>query len=586
MPGTHLLQWADVKPARSVDIIVVGSGAAGSTAALSAKWAGAKDVLLLEKDGKTAGGTTAKSGGTFWIPNNPVLKKMKRVDSKEHTLNFMARLSYPEKYTKDSSTLGLDQLEYDWLAQYYDKGSDIIAEMEAKKVIKIIPAKFNNGELAADYNHEPSMPVRDGKLLGSGMPSPGIVVPALRVTNALFRRILPPIRTLMPAVKEALFLEEFALDISYGIGITFVKKLQASMKSAGVAVEMGSSVDAVVVRDGRVCGVRVVTSKGSQVIEARNGVIFGSGGFAHSKDLRQKYLKDKPIDGTAAAGGNDGVATRVSEELGCDLVHMDRIWGAQCIVEESQQTFETEGSIFVCRGDSAILVNLDGKRVCNEKTKYDNRVRVHWDEAKRNRFLFLLADKRCVDLYGMNFAKSLPASPSSPFYIKGSSVEAFSKAARTRIAAVASKAGEEGLTLSADFESNLKAQIERFNSYAKAGKDEEFHRGETPYEIQWHYVHAKGSPNPTMHPIDTSNLYGVIIGPQATETKGGPRIDLDARCLKDGNAIPGFYACGNASGAISADAYWSGGVPIGSAIITGYLAGKHAAGGAQIQSRL
>lgn len=220
-------------------------------------------------------------------------------------------------------------------------------------------------------------------------------------------------------------------------------------------------------------------------------------------------------------------------------------------------------------------MNLHGRRVMNEKNKYDNRVKAHWEDG--NRFLFLLADKRSVDLYGMDFAKSLPADPNSKYYIKGTSVAEFSKAARTRLEVVAKKAGEDDVTLGEDFEKNLADQIERFNSYARDGKDMEFQRGETPYELQWHYTHAKDSKNPTMYPIDTSNLYGVIIGPQATETKGGPQIDLHARVLKDGKPVSGLYACGNAAGAISGDAYWSGGVPIGSAMITGFVAGKDAA---------
>jgi len=561
-----------------VDVIVVGSGAGGATAALAARWAGAGDVLLLEKEA-LFGGTTGKSGGTFWIPNNTLLQKEGVHDEKEPTLRFMAKLSYPEKYDPSSPKLGLDELEYGWLSQYYDLGSKIVAEMEERGVIQLAAARFRDGKLASDYNYDPEMPVREGKLLGSGMP--GWQVGILNFLNGITKRVLPPLRTMIPFVKEILFLEEFALDISYGIGLMLCQKLRAGLKKEGVRVEMGHAVDALLVEGDRARGVRVQTSQGEKVIEARMGVVFGSGGFAHSKELRQKYMPQRPIDGTAASKGNDGIMIHIAQELGLNLVHMDRIWGAQCLTEESQQTFETESCIFICRGDSAILVNREGRRIMNEKNKYDNRVRPHWQDG--NRFLLLVADKRCVDLYGMDFAKSLPASPNSKFYIKGSSVAAFTAAARDRVKKVAAVAGES-FTLSDDFEKGLEDSINKFNSFAKSGKDLDFHRGEEPSELQWHYKHASGGKNPTMFPIDSTDLYGVIVGPQATDTKGGPQIDLQGRCLRGGQPFEGLYACGNASGAISGDAYWSGGVPIGSAIITGYIAGKNVA--SQIRSRL
>merc|ERR1719253_1199143 len=261
---------------------------------------------------------------------------------------------------------------------------------------------------------------------------------------------------------------------------------------------------------------------------------------------------------------------------------MDRIWGAQCIVEESQEKFETSSCMFICRGDSMILVNRDGRRVMNEKKPYDERARDHWVEG--NRFLLLVADKRCVDLYGMDFAKSLPGSPNSKYYIKGSSVATFAVEARKRLAKVATRAGVK-FTLSDTFEKGLEETIERYNTFAKNGKDLDFHRGETPYEQEWHYGgHSRRGKNKTMFPIDSTQIYGVIVGPMATETKGGPKIDLQARCLKNGRPFEGLYAAGNCSGAISGDAYWSGGVPIGSAIITGYTAGKDA--GSKPKARL
>jgi len=136
--------------------------------------------------------------------------------------------------------------------------------------------------------------------------------------------------------------------------------MKRALQRYGVQIAMGQTVDAVFVSDTQVKGVRVQTSKGPVVIEARHAVIFGSGGFAHNPELRRKYMAHRPIDGTAAFHANDGVMVHISEDLGLDLVFMDRIWAAQCLTQESQNTFETESSIFICRGDSSILVNSEG----------------------------------------------------------------------------------------------------------------------------------------------------------------------------------------------------------------------------------
>jgi len=216
-------------------------------------------------------------------------------------------------------------------------------------------------------------------------------------------------------------------------------------------------------------------------------------------------------------------------------------------------------------------------RVMNEKQPYNNRAKVHYTD-KDNRLLFVIADQRAVDMYGCNFAKTLPGSPGDKLYIKGKNVQEFGKALRERLAVVAPKQGLD-FHLSDDFEQKLQETIDKYNSYATTGKDLDFQRGETNSSQQWTFDHQKGkAPNKCMCPLDVSKgIYAVIIGPQSLDTKGGPQLDLNASCLRQGKPVPGLYACGNASaGSLSNNAYWSGGATIGGAMVTGWKAGEHA----------
>jgi 3-oxosteroid 1-dehydrogenase len=101
-------------------------------------------------------------------------------------------------------------------------------------------------------------------------------------------------------VRKLLLLEEFKLDISYGIGVTLCQKLRAAAGKDGVEIKMDHAVTALVVDDDRVRGVRVMTREGERIIEARKGAIFGTGGFAQNEELRSKYMSHRPVEGTAA----------------------------------------------------------------------------------------------------------------------------------------------------------------------------------------------------------------------------------------------------------------------------------------------
>ena len=117
----------------------------------------------------------------------------------------------------------------------------------------------------------------------------------------------------------------------------------------------------------------------------------------------------------------------------------------------------------------------------------------------------------------------------------------------------------------------LAQTVARFNEFAMAGTDEDFHRGESAYDR--YYGDPRVRPNPNLAPLARAPFYAAKIVPGDLGTKGGLRTDARARVLRpDGSPIPGLYAAGNASAAVMGHSYAGAGATIGPAMTFGYLA--------------
>ena len=99
----------------TVDVVVAGTGGSGLVAAVMAADCGAR-VLVLEKGSET-GGTTRKSGGGVWVPNNQFMQQLGLEDSRDGAVHYMAATAWPERYDADSPTLGLDELDHDQIGR-------------------------------------------------------------------------------------------------------------------------------------------------------------------------------------------------------------------------------------------------------------------------------------------------------------------------------------------------------------------------------------------------------------------------------------------------------------------------------------
>lgn len=528
------------------DVVCVGSGAAACTAAITAVDAGAA-VMLLEKL-PLLGGTTGKSGGVIWIPNNFLLRQKSIVDSKEDCLRYMARYAYPETYHAGSPLLGLREEDYRLLETYYDNASPAIDKLRSTGAVSFNEFRlFHVDSPAPDYaDHLPENKVPTGRCLQPA--EPGLVPGGVLTT-----------------------------------------RMEAWLRAHKVPILTSTRVTRVIKEAGRVIGVEAVNKGKTIRIRARRGVIFGSGGFAHNTELCG--LHQPMIYGSCAMPGSTGDFIGIAGEAGAKMGSLHTAWRGQVVLEEALQNRALGSVAFFLPGDSMVMVNKYGQRVLNEKQNYNDRTRTHFiydpvREEYPNQLLFMVFDQRTLDTFGGSYP--LPEDVrEAPYLLQGETLTALYANIDARLKQLSARTG--GFRLDPNFVKGTRESIARFNRYAGSGKDLEFRRGDHGYDREWHRYsstpragvkHAKNKlPNNTMYPLaDKGPYYAFIMAAGALDTNAGPQINVHAQVLDThGNPIPGLYGAGNCIASPSRAAYFAAGGTIGAAVTYGYIAGTHAA---------
>jgi succinate dehydrogenase/fumarate reductase flavoprotein subunit len=525
-------------PADEADLIVVGTGAAGFSAAITGARAGL-DVVMIEKRA-VIGGTTARSGTWIWVPNHRLMRDAGIDDPRDDALRYMARLNRPDRYDPDDATLGLPPDEHTMLAAFYDHASEALDELVDAGAID--PVMLDR---APDYFAE----------------LPENVAPYGRVIVSRGRE-RPDQLT----------------------GRELVEDLAATARRLGGRIELNCRVSDVV-RDAT-GAVRGVVTEGQRRIEARRGVVFATGGFTHAEDLLRDFFT-VPLRHGGASPGSEGDFVRIGQRLGARLHNMSGAWMAPAPIEPlvaDPEAFTT--NIFALRGDSMILVDRAGRRVTNEKLAYNELASVflRWDPATAeypNLRLFMVFDHETARLFADGKSGNpLPLPGENPPHIvSGQTLAELATALAERLATAPAEVSA-GIRLAPSFASTLAETIDDFSDDADHGVDRAFARGASPIELFRNGPPRPGNDkNPAMYRFSATGPYhAIVLAPATLDTKGGPAIDPNGRVLTvDGAPIPGLYAAGNCAGFPSAHAYWAGGATVGLAITFGHLAARHAA---------
>ena len=537
------------------DWVVVGSGAGSMASALVMRQAG-KSVLILEKTA-FMGGTTAKSGGVIWVPNNRFIRADEPEESAAKAVEYLDAVcedlpgSTPEKraaYVSEAPRM-IDFLIGQGIA--FERGSTFW------------PDYYDDAPGGCSTSRTVVAKPFDKKQLGPW-------------EGKLRQGFLPMKVKLDDGMKFAYVGKSWAITWSFlktGVGMTLGKllgqhwvaagaalqgrMLQASLKT-GVEVRTETPVDDLIVEAGRVAG--VVTPQGR--IGARLGVLVNAGGFAQNQAMRDKYMPGTSTVWSNTPEGDTGDLHLAMERIGAAMGQMDQMVGYQT----SQMPGYEKGYVkppmqSVTGKPGAILVDQSGVRYMNEGGSYELYCQTM---LERNKTVPAVPSWAIFDA---TFAGKYPIGGVRMKKYHAMWIEAGYLKEAASVEELAMAIGCASAT--------LRATIDRWNGFVDAGRDEDFNRGHRAYD-KWLGDPFHG-PNPALGRIDKGPFYAVDVVPGDVSTYGGVVTDAQGRVERaDGSVIEGLYACGVSTASVMGGVYVGAGASIGPSMTFGYVAAKHA----------
>ena len=555
-----------------VDVLVIGSGGGGMTAALTAQAAGL-DTLVVEKSAHF-GGSTALSGGGIWVPGAPSQRREGYAPDPDETFAYLKRIT--EGLVSDAR-----------LRAYVDAAPLMMEFLEKRS--SWLEFVWKPGY--ADYY--PELP--GGSALGSTINVPAI---DLRKLGDEEQHLLQPLalapkgiwfapkdlrlfyqvrqnwrgKAVLVKLIYRMFRARVFGDRMAAIGQSLMARMRLALKDQNIPLWLNAPMTELISDvNGKVTGAVVERDGRVQRIGARRGVILATGGFDHDLAWRREYLPELEKDwsfGNPAAMG-DGI--RAGEKVGAGTDLLDEAWWfpAMCWPDGRLQFMLNERMM-----PSQFVVNGAGRRFINEAAPYMDFA--HAMIAGQRSGVghipcWLITDMRSFHRYVVGGHLPIPKIPFAPVPTGGKLPKAWL---------------ESGIVKQADSWEALAAQIgvpadalrrtaTRFNELARTGHDDDFNRGDSAYD---NYYGDPTLPNPNLHPISRPPYlaFQIILGDLGTS--GGLRTDEHARVLDgDDRVIDGLYAVGNTSAAVMGRSYAGAGATIGPAMTFGYVAARHIA---------
>lgn len=524
------------------DVVVVGSGAAGLTAALTAAVDGAR-TLVIETSAEL-GGTTAMSGGRVWIPANG--RPENDGDSEDHANRYLDQI-FDTRYepiirtfvheARAMAAFVEEHTRHRFVAcpSYPDYHPDLEGATLGGRCFDVAPVGM--GELVAE-----AKAVRH---------PPGYTP----ITHAEWEQWRYPARM----DTETLELRKADGFRTGGVGLT-IALLDGAVR-AGAEVWAGTTLVEVLVEAGRVRGVRVRRADEEKTVTARS-VVLATGGFDGADDLRHALLP-AGLGVSASVPSDTGVALAVAEKLGLATDNLSEGWWmpmAQPAGDEVEGRPYPRGMVRERGAPRQIVVNQQGRRFLDEALPYNEfgkaMHRNGIDGRPAGTGAYLIFDQGFRERYplpGMTATGELPAHIQ-----QAEDVRALAR------------------TIGVD-ESELVRTVERWNGFCAEGVDHDFDRGGNPYDVYYGDPEIDG--NPCLGPLDRGPFYAMRIWSGSIGSKGGPVTDTHGRALtRTGDVLPGLYAVGNAAAFWTADGYPGPGATLAVAMTFGHLAGHDAAG--------
>ncbi len=557
---------------RSVDAVVVGSGAGGLAAAVTAARLGLQ-VLVLEKD-SLYGGTTARSGGVLWVPCHGLGDGSNGPDSPEAA----------RRYLQGECGAAFDADKVDAFLRHGPRMVDFFTRQTEVAFVNLPefpdyhpdrPGASQGGRsiLAAPYDARrlgPRMkqlrpPLKEITFMGMMFNASEEVQHFFKVTRSLRSAAYVARRLAAHAVE--MLRHGRATRLTNGNALA--ARLAQSAFGLGVELWLDTPVVELLREGDRVVGV-VVQRGGERLrVNARRGVVLAAGGFPQDTERRRQLFPHAPT-GTEhrspAPAGNTGDGLRLARAVGAALdTHLPNAaaWIPVSAVPRGQGPAGVFPHLIDRYKPGIIAVTRRGERFVNEAHSYHDvgiamqRAAAPGEPAEA----FLICDHRALRRYGMGFVKPFPL-PLLPHLRSG-----YLQRGRT-LQALARQAGisPEGLV----------ATVAEFNQGAERGEDPRFGRGASAYNR--YLGDREHQPNPCVAPIADGPFYAIRLTIGDLGTFSGIRTDGAARALDEaGQPIPGLYAVGNDSTSIMGGNYPGAGITLGPALTFGFIAGEQLA---------
>ncbi|MDP7732202.1 FAD-binding protein [Mycobacterium sp. TY813] len=555
-----------------VDVLIVGSGGGGMTAALTAAAHGL-DALVIEKSPQF-GGSTALSGGGIWVPGAPAQRRAGYSPSPEEVVRYLRQITeglvsdarirqYVESAPRMLEFLeGLSPwLEFVWKPGYADYYPELPGGSELGSTINVPPIDLR--ELGDDEPHllQPLALAPRGIWLGPKELRSFYLIRQSWAGKAVLVKLISRM------VRARVFGERIA-----AIGQSLAARLRLAMKECGIPLWLDTPLRNLLTdSDGSVIGARVHRAGKPVRIGARGGVILASGGFDHDMAWRKEHQPVVDQDwsfGNPAAMG-DGI--RAGQQVGAAADLLDEAWWFPAIQwPDGRMQFMLNERMM----PSQFIVNGDGRRFINEAAPYMDFGHAMIDGHKTGVThipCWLITDHRSFNRYVVGGHLPIPKIPGAPVPTGRKVPKAWLQSGVVKAAC-----GWEELATKIDVPAaQLRATATRFNELARAGHDDDFNRGDSVYD---NYYGDPTLPNPNLYPLGDPPYYAFRIVPGDLGTSGGLRTDEFARVLRsDDTVVPGLYAVGNTAAPVMGRSYAGAGATIGPAMTFGFVAAKHAA---------
>jgi 3-oxosteroid 1-dehydrogenase len=543
------------------DVLIAGSGAGGLVGAIAAHDRGLSALVVEKAPG--FGGSTALSGGGIWIPNNPTLRRKGLGDDVEDVRAYL------------HAVVG-DRVPAERIDAFVERGPEVMEMLH--RVSRWMD--FSHCPGYSDYHPElpggraagrtiEPRPI-DGRRLGEeedrleglSIPTPlGLWFTGYEARNLMMMKREWRTRWMVLVAGWRVVSNLVRRRRMKTLGAALVARLRLTMRDLGLELWTSTPLVELVVEDGRVVGAVVERDGRPCRIRARHGVLLATGGFEHDEALRTEHLPELGrANHSAGALTNTGDGHRLGAALGADLDLMDDAWWMPSIALPRGGVFPLVSERCI---PGMVIVDRTGRRFTNEASPYVNFVH---DQLEGGHVpVYEVFDQRARDRY--QFAGTLAGGDFPRSFYRSGLVH--------RAETLTELAELVGIDAA-----GLAHTVARFNTFARAGRDEDFHRGESAYD---NYYGDRSLPNPNLDTIEEGPYYAIRLEVGDLGTKGGIVTDPHGRALRpDGSPIEGLYATGNVSAAVMGNEYAGAGATIGPAMVFSYLAMEHAAGAQRV----